>query len=225
MVPDLRCYYHPDVEATSQCDRCGDYLCGQCSAGHEGLELCLACVRDLTASDLGPEGLWACVLCLAGSGVVFSGFFFGVVAVFFARWFTPVRVALWPLCMAVLSGAALLFVSSFILSLRGQDADKPRAGGLRRAVQLFSLGATVALGPIIALACSRQPLSGPMLSEQLGGATALAFAAIATVMWARSFRQRAKPRWALAGMFIPLLGADVAGVASVAYYFLWKLSQ
>ena len=28
--PDLRCYYHPEREATNQCDRCGDYLCDDC---------------------------------------------------------------------------------------------------------------------------------------------------------------------------------------------------
>ncbi len=30
MEPDLRCYHHPEREAASQCDHCGDYLCAEC---------------------------------------------------------------------------------------------------------------------------------------------------------------------------------------------------
>ena len=45
MQPDLRCYYHPDVEATGQCDRCGDYLCAECQVSFEGQYLCRQCCR------------------------------------------------------------------------------------------------------------------------------------------------------------------------------------
>ena len=45
--PDLRCYYHPDREATSQCDRCGDYLCAECVQRYAGLEVCGRCRLDL----------------------------------------------------------------------------------------------------------------------------------------------------------------------------------
>ena len=39
----LRCYYHPDREATGQCDRCGDYLCSECARCHEGMQVCGPC--------------------------------------------------------------------------------------------------------------------------------------------------------------------------------------
>jgi len=43
MEPDLRCYYHPEREATSQCDRCGDYLCDECVRSLGGEQLCSKC--------------------------------------------------------------------------------------------------------------------------------------------------------------------------------------
>ncbi len=47
MQPDLRCYYHPELEATSQCDRCGDYLCTECVVSHKKMLLCERCVKDV----------------------------------------------------------------------------------------------------------------------------------------------------------------------------------
>ena len=41
--PDLRCYYHPEREATNQCDRCGDYLCGECVQSLRREQLCPTC--------------------------------------------------------------------------------------------------------------------------------------------------------------------------------------
>ena len=43
--PDLRCYYHPEREATSQCDSCGDYLCEECTSHWGRKFLCPACHR------------------------------------------------------------------------------------------------------------------------------------------------------------------------------------
>ena len=40
---DLRCYHHPDREATSQCDRCGDYLCDDCVRTLIGEHVCTTC--------------------------------------------------------------------------------------------------------------------------------------------------------------------------------------
>ena len=48
MKPDLRCYYHPDREATSQCDRCGDYLCAECMQELEAEYLCRTCYQIAT---------------------------------------------------------------------------------------------------------------------------------------------------------------------------------
>ena len=43
--PDLRCYHHPEREATSQCDRCGDYLCDDCVIPLVEEQFCPECYR------------------------------------------------------------------------------------------------------------------------------------------------------------------------------------
>jgi len=55
MQPDLRCYYHPDAEATSQCDRCGDYLCARCTQERQELNLCGRCFEELERFDCGSD--------------------------------------------------------------------------------------------------------------------------------------------------------------------------
>jgi len=45
--PDLRCYHHPEREATSQCDRCGDYLCAECVSEYRDQYLCKSCLTEL----------------------------------------------------------------------------------------------------------------------------------------------------------------------------------
>ena len=51
MKPDLRCYYHPEREATSQCDRCGDYLCDVCAYIHHDQHLCRTCWAEVAPSQ------------------------------------------------------------------------------------------------------------------------------------------------------------------------------
>ena len=46
--PELKCYHHPEADATSQCDRCGDYLCSECVGEHSGDYLCQSCFGDAT---------------------------------------------------------------------------------------------------------------------------------------------------------------------------------
>ena len=61
--PDLRCYYHPEREATSQCDRCGDYLCSDCVNDHDELHVCARCFEDVTPrEEIGRSAKIACVL-------------------------------------------------------------------------------------------------------------------------------------------------------------------
>ena len=63
MKPDLRCYYHPEREATSQCDHCGDYLCAWCVHEHDELHVCARCLQDVTPRDeIGRSAKIACVL-------------------------------------------------------------------------------------------------------------------------------------------------------------------
>jgi len=57
MKPDLRCYYHPEREAASQCDRCGDYLCDDCVRSLAGEHVCVTCYdrhfSDRTLREMG----------------------------------------------------------------------------------------------------------------------------------------------------------------------------
>ena len=50
MEPDLRCYHHPEREATNQCDRCGDYLCEVCVSIHDDRHLCRTCWAEVAPS-------------------------------------------------------------------------------------------------------------------------------------------------------------------------------
>ena len=61
MESELRCYHHPDREATSQCDRCGDYLCGECMKEHRKQYLCDRCLRDVTRPQVPTIGKRVCV--------------------------------------------------------------------------------------------------------------------------------------------------------------------
>ncbi len=59
--PDLRCYYHPEREATSQCDRCGDYLCDDCVRTLVGEHVCVTCYdrhfSDRTLREMGEAAV------------------------------------------------------------------------------------------------------------------------------------------------------------------------
>ena len=61
--PDLRCYHHPDREATSQCESCGDYLCEECVTYFREQYLCARCAKDLAPKEkIGKNGQIACVI-------------------------------------------------------------------------------------------------------------------------------------------------------------------
>jgi len=63
MNPDLRCYHHPECEATSQCDRCGDYLCGDCVNEHDELHVCARCLKDIKPRvEIGMSAKIACIM-------------------------------------------------------------------------------------------------------------------------------------------------------------------
>ncbi len=63
MNPDLRCYHHPERGATSQCDRCGDYLCSECVNEHDELHICARCLEDVTPrEEIGKSAKIACVM-------------------------------------------------------------------------------------------------------------------------------------------------------------------
>ncbi len=65
MLPDLRCYYHPNREATSQCDLCDDMLCRLCVREHEGQHICKTCKKRIMQG--GPStyvNRWSLVVAL-----------------------------------------------------------------------------------------------------------------------------------------------------------------
>ena len=66
--PDLRCYYHPDREATSQCDRCGDYLCGECVKQFQDQYLCDRCWQEERGPDEAKAKRWLQIACLSCAG-------------------------------------------------------------------------------------------------------------------------------------------------------------
>ena len=80
-APDLRCYHHPEREATSQCDRCGDYLCGQCAGEHDEEYLCPRCLRHFKRAQLPVGSGKFAILNLIGA-VLFFPFFIGAVIIF-----------------------------------------------------------------------------------------------------------------------------------------------
>ena len=57
MQPDLRCYHHPEREATSQCDRCGDYLCAECVTEFREQYLCATCLKEVRPRDTSRDNL------------------------------------------------------------------------------------------------------------------------------------------------------------------------
>ena len=60
---DLRCYHHPGREATSQCDRCGDYLCSECVHEHDELHVCTRCLDEIRPrGEIAMSGKAACVI-------------------------------------------------------------------------------------------------------------------------------------------------------------------
>ena len=75
--PDLRCYYHPEVTATSQCDRCGDYLCDECLVIYLGDHLCRTCEDDVRGLRTGVFTSYAtpalALLSLAAPVIVLMG--------------------------------------------------------------------------------------------------------------------------------------------------------
>ena len=51
---ELTCYYHPDQAATSQCDRCGDFLCPACVKEYRGQFLCGRCTDEVRQEPADP---------------------------------------------------------------------------------------------------------------------------------------------------------------------------
>ena len=89
MEPDLRCYHHPEREAASQCDRCGDYLCAECVSEYRDQYLCRKCIKDLNVTIFGitltvaaslisaalfARGVWIAAEVIRSTGRDTSGF-------------------------------------------------------------------------------------------------------------------------------------------------------
>ena len=57
MEPDLKCYYHPDRDASAQCDRCQDFLCEECMRVSMGRHLCVKCWHQVDPQGRDKEHL------------------------------------------------------------------------------------------------------------------------------------------------------------------------
>lgn len=61
-MAELRCRNHERIEATTQCDRCGDMLCGDCERRWKREVVCPRCLIDLAPARIGADGRTACIL-------------------------------------------------------------------------------------------------------------------------------------------------------------------
>ena len=121
MHPDLRCYYHPNRQATSQCDSCGDMLCPICQMEFEGQHLCSTCLHDARRGSLGSDGSLCALSLLA---IVIAGPVLGVLSI-------PVLV-IGIIEAGTLSGAVFLCV-------RGRGCTGASGNNLRKSLLLMSV--------------------------------------------------------------------------------------
>ena len=199
---DLRCYHHPEREAVNQCDRCGDYLCGECWLWFRGEHVCHTCHKDLSRATLGKTGRIACV-------IVFASF-----AVSWATWrviplLTPVQLS-WPTPFYCLSAIYVLSApAALVLSLMGRNAEQYAARKLRAAIALYSaLGVAQQVVPCVHMAVIRMFGSGIpnlMLSTLITSCLFLAGSTLATVLLSQALRCGIKPLWSVILLAVPVL--------------------
>ena len=112
---DLRCYHHPEREATSQCDRCGDYLCNDCVNEHDELHLCDRCIEDIRPrEEIGKSAKIACVI----NALVVS--FFWLAMLLHAVLAPPLSVSLWRVFVVIPTVMSATAISLALIGIRGR---------------------------------------------------------------------------------------------------------
>ena len=131
--PDLRCYYHPDREATSQCDRCGDYLCAQCVQEYDEQYLCAKCLRDVMRPKAPAAVKKACAAVFIGGIMVFLSIMQQAVMRLLPRWVELEEPGLWVLCTVPVFALALFWCH------RANKVDSPAEGRLVHSIRMTSI--------------------------------------------------------------------------------------
>ena len=217
LQPDLRCYHHPEREATSQCDRCGDYLCAQCVKEWAGQHLCGKCFKHSIRHMSPREGWKACVMNLVGV------------------------VAFAPLLILLEAGLHLReigpWVFAFVLvplfgwaGIRARGARGPLRDGARELLTSIAFTSLAGVAGTVSLAGSflLTRWGGPSgLGKELGAllmfagmGTCLVLLVISFVRWGRAVRRGVAPTSAVVVSFLStLVGLLVSGLF-VAFYIL-----
>ena len=209
--PDLRCYHHPDREATSQCDRCGDYLCAQCMKEHRKQYLCERCLRDVTRPKRGSAwiGAWTelpVVLLLHVFVVLVSIELFVLnERVFLLFW------------ISIIAGFFLWVEVRTRFTEKGEIG--PKKLFVRAAVRAFSYwGIPLAMGLRFSSKSGRwyvRDISyGPSIIVSLIAGVILV---LAYVNWLRAVKKGIRPLWMVIALLVIILTGlctNVAGVCS-----------
>ena len=203
-LSERRCYHHPDREATSQCDRCGDYLCDDCARERGGRLLCGKCVASLARAALGRTGRVAAVLNVVALVVL---------CLLPAFAYEEVPNSFWRGCgVGVLLAGEAAALGALVFALRGFWPQGPGARTLRGSLALTACGMLVALPAIFAGVPTVYDIreSGQAAGGALGVWVcwlAMLFLLMSTTAWVKAVRERVGPRWAVTLAFlVPLLG-------------------
>ena len=209
--PDLRCYHHPDLEATSQCDRCGDYLCGECAQQHEELALCPQCLAYLSRPVVPRRGKTACVVNLLAVAVYVPGSWLAE-WVWAERGGRPVDgIALWGLAMAV----PFTWVAA-----RTYRTQREATGGARMLLRSVLLTAVV--GQWVGVVMAAAWLPGDYVPSDewwvffFGACFVLCL--VSLLLWMVAFRVGVAPAWTAVVSFLSALIANL-----ISGYLLFTL--
>jgi len=212
--PDLRCYYHPEREATSQCDRCGDYLCDRCVTYFRDQYLCARCVKDLTRAILGTTGRAACV-------IVFASSVFGWAVPLILSWLLTPAQRPWTVLFYCLYGMSILSsLAALILSLMGRHSEQQAARKVRAAVAFYcGLGIAGVVMHFALMAVIRisgvSGMPGSMVVGVITSGLFLAVSIAAGVLILQAFRRGIQPLWPVILFAIPVVLAVVQSLFSV----------
>ncbi len=192
---DLRCYYHTEREATSQCDRCGDYLCAKCVHEHDELLVCARCFEDIRPRDeIGKSAKIACVL-----NALACSFWLAVLLQYLWRFSMMNRSVSVMIAIPVITMMMSVLAALFALSdMRGRSSLE----------QLFCSSVVISAG-CSAILIATELLTPGVISDTrvlLMGSGGLVLLLMSVVLLGASAWKKARPIWALAvALLAPLM--------------------